>query len=624
MYNSIRHKSLLVFLFFLSCSGIHASIANNNPTIKTGHPRILLLKGEERIVHQTITGNKIWREAHQSILSFCDTLIMKSPVQRILEGKRLLSQSRECLRRVFYLSYAWRMTQNEKYLRRAEKEMLAVASFSDWNPTHFLDVAEITTGLSIGYDWLYNNLSRESRTVIKEAIIKKGLEPSLNPKYTAWLSRADNWNQVCNTSMTLGSLAIYEDQPELAQRIINRAKESILQPEEAYNPDGVFNEGFGYWNFGTTYNVLFISVLEKVLGSNYNFEKIPGFLKTAGYLKNMIGPFGECFNYSDNGTSVGVHPAMFWFSNRLKDPSLLWNERKLIESYLKEHDRFLPLLIIWSYGLDIDKVAKPDENMWVGKGRNPVALMRTSWNDPNAIFVGMKGGTCGGHSHMDIGSFVMDADGVRWSMDLGPQSYYSLESLGIDLWNLSQNSQRWQVFRYNNLAHNTLTINNEYQRVNGYAPITNYSNDSSFMNAVVDLSEVYKNQLEKIKRGIGIVNKQYVVIRDEFETPAKETTLRWTLLTSANVKVSNHGMAELTKEGKKLYLKVQDPVNVEMRTWSTTSSHFYDAPNPGTTLVGFELKLPKLMKGTLTVFLIPERADKGLLTAIKSLEEWNK
>ena len=63
---------------------------------------------------------------------------------------------------------------------------------------------------------------------------------------------------------------------------------------------------------------------------------------------------------------------------------------------------------------------------------------------------------------MDAGSFVFDALGVRWVQDLGMQEYYSLEKENVDLWNMSQNGQRWNVFRYNNLAHNTLTVNGKY------------------------------------------------------------------------------------------------------------------------------------------------------------------
>src|ERR1700730_3640964 len=114
-------------------------------------------------------------------------MLALAPIERIQIGRRLLDKSREALRRLFFLSYAHRMTQQQKYLQRAERELLAISAFSDWNPSHFLDVAEMTMAVSIGYDWLYNNLSADSRAIIKEAILKKGIEPSLDPKNNGWL-----------------------------------------------------------------------------------------------------------------------------------------------------------------------------------------------------------------------------------------------------------------------------------------------------------------------------------------------------------------------------------------------------------------------------------------------------
>ena len=97
------------------------------------------------------------------------------------------------------------MTREEKYLKRAEKELLAVSAFSDWNPSHFLDVAEMTMAAAIGYDWLYSALAESSRTRIKEAILEKGIRPSFNSRHNNWLKAPHNWNQVCNAGMTFGA-----------------------------------------------------------------------------------------------------------------------------------------------------------------------------------------------------------------------------------------------------------------------------------------------------------------------------------------------------------------------------------------------------------------------------------
>ncbi|HMF72443.1 MAG TPA: hypothetical protein VK616_13280, partial [Flavitalea sp.] len=124
-----------------------------------GHPRILLLKDEENKIKETISDDKIWQNMQNAILSECNKLIDQPPLERIQIGRRLLGTSREALRRIFMLSYAWRMTKDPAILKRVEKELLAVSSFSDWNPSHFLDVAAMTMAVSIGYDWLYASLS---------------------------------------------------------------------------------------------------------------------------------------------------------------------------------------------------------------------------------------------------------------------------------------------------------------------------------------------------------------------------------------------------------------------------------------------------------------------------------
>ena len=72
-------------------------------------------------------------------------------LERKVVGGRLLAVSSEFLKRVFYLSYSYRMTGDKKYLERAEKEMLTVADFSDWHLKHFLDVAEMTMGMAINH-----------------------------------------------------------------------------------------------------------------------------------------------------------------------------------------------------------------------------------------------------------------------------------------------------------------------------------------------------------------------------------------------------------------------------------------------------------------------------------------
>ncbi|WP_031526966.1 heparinase II/III domain-containing protein [Dyadobacter crusticola] len=613
---------LTVMLTVLGTPGQSQSNSDVLKSLKTAHPRLLLLQGEEQEILSQVKKHPEWNAVHQEILAECDKLLDTQPVERIKIGKRLLDKSRECLRRVFQLSYAYRTTKDEKYLRRAEKEMLAVAAFEDWNPTHFLDVAEMTMAVAIGYDWLYDGLSEESRGKIRNAIIKKGIEPSLEKRYSSFLNAEHNWNQVCNAGISFGALAIAESEPELAAKMISRAITSIPKAMvPSYQPDGAYPEGFSYWGYGTSFNVLFISAIEKALDTDFGLSKSPGFLKTAGFLQNLVGPTGLAHNWGDSGLKEGLSPAMFWYAEKTGDASLLWTQKKLLSDKTGNNirNRILPALLVWGAKTDLDAVKPPAKKQWVGQGPSPVALMRTSWEDPNAIFVGLKTGSPAvNHAHMDVGSFVIDAQGERWAIDFGMQDYNSLETKGVDLWNRTQNSQRWEVFRLNNFAHNTLSFDGQLMNATGYAKIDSWSEGKSEMWAVTDLSDMYKGQVAAAKRGVAIRDARSVVIRDEVKTGDKPARMRWNLLTSADVKVVDDKTVELAQNGKKMLLVFDTKADIEIKTWPTTPTHDYDAPNPDTQFVGFEVSLPANSSASFNAFFTPTNK----LPQVKPLASW--
>lgn len=591
------------------------------------HPRILLLQGEERQIEQSIAASATLKKMHEAILAESNRIIDLPPIERIQIGRRLLNQSREALRRIFQLSYAWRMTGEQKYFDRCEKEMLAIAKFSDWNPSHFLDVAEMTMAMAIGYDWLFPKLSAKSKKTIREAIVHKGIYPSLDSKYNSWLRVTNNWNQVCNAGMTFGALAVAEDYTGLAENVIERAIASIPLAMEQYKPDGAYPEGYGYWSYGTSFNVMFLSAVETVFESDFGLSKTPGFLQTSIFLQNMTGVTGACFNWGDVALGGSLNPAMFWLAQKNNDPSHLWVEKK----YLKHNDysrftrdRLLPAIMIWGKNLQLEKITEPKIKAWKGQGANPVALMRTSWTDPNAIYVGFKAGSPSvDHGHMDVGSFIMESDGIRWASDFGMQDYQSLESKGIQLFGRTQDAQRWKVFRLTNRVHNTLTIDNQLQQVKGYAKIDQFSDNPNFTFAVSNISSVYENQLKSAVRGVAIVDGKFVVVSDELVAPDRPNKLRWTMLTTASPKLGENGLI-LTKDGKTLNLKVHTNAKVTMKTWSTKPTTTYDAPNPGTTLVGFEMQLNPGQKHAIQVLLIPGSVDARNVKFEKALSSWSK
>ena len=589
------------------------------------HPRLLLPKGAEKKLLKQINRDAVWKEIHTATLGEADRIITLPVSERIKTGMRLLAVSRENLRRIFILSYAYRMTGQEKYLVRAEQEMLKAASFSDWNPSHFLDVGEMTMALGVGYDWLYPALSASRRT-IREAIVEKGFKPSYDTAYNWFVDAEHNWNQVCNGGLAFGAIAVAESEPEWAQKIIDRAIDKVRLPMRHYAPDGAYPEGPGYWGYGTLFNVLLIGGLESTFGTDYGLSQMPGFMQTGTYEMQMVSPLIKHFNYMDNSYEPESSSAPFWFYSKTQDPSVLCQQVSILQrdtakKYLK--DRVLPAMLIWGAGAPMEKAVAPQETFWAGRGNTPVCVMRSGWGDPNARFVGVKLGLPSiNHGHMDVGSFVFEADGVRWAIDLGSEDYNTTETRGVDLWNMAQQSQRWDVFRYNNRSHNTLTFNDKLQRVNGSAQIIESDSATARRFVKTDLTPVYAGQVDKVERTISLVDNDYLLIEDEITAGKNYTRMRWTLMTRATPKILSDNTVMLEQDGKRCLLKIESETPIVWRFEKTPTVNTFDSPNPDVTMVVFDTDLKRgetqYVRAQLTPMSSLSRALEGKTGCIQT------
>ena len=569
-----------------------------------GHPRILLNEQEFRQLRKTVAKHSPLQIVHNRILTISDELLDKPVLVRKMIGRRMLSVSRDALQRIFYLSYAYRMTGKKAYLERAGEELAAVSSFTDWNPTHFLDCAEMTMAVAIGYDWLYKDLPSAVRDQARRAIVEKGLQTSFVPPYEKmFTTRKNNWNQVCHAGMVYGAIAVLETDRDLAERTIERALDNNPIVMEMYAPDGVYPEGFNYWGYGTTFEVMMLAALEHTFGSDGGLSLYKGFDRTAGYMLYMVGTTGAPFNYSDSGTGVAPHPALYWFAQRYGNLSWVWNDCKLIETKLGK-DRLLPAIVIFARDLDFDKIVPPTEKVWAGNGPNPVVLVRTGWKgDPQDKYLAMKGGSAQlSHTHLDAGSFVYDAAGLRWAMDLGMVDYNSFESRGVKLWGRTQDSERWTVFRYNNYAHNTLTVNGKLHNVKGFVPVTEVYREGRELGGEMDLTALFPDLKRAVRKAV-LVDGKRLVIEDRVEGGENPATLRFSMVTPARVEMVDGSTVRLTQRGKTMlmYFKGSQPCTI--KTWSTKPERSYEPSNEGTIIVGFEATVPAGGKESFEVTL---------------------
>ena len=575
------------------------------------HPRIILNVENTKGMQEKMQTDSLLRQVHQLCLS-----MMSAPAASYEQvGRRLLATSRTVLKRLAFLGYAYQMTGDQKYCDRAEHEMLTAAAFDSWNPDHYLDVAEMTMALAIGYDWCFSGLSNTSKATIRNAIIEKGIRTSFADPEAWWLHADNNWSQVCQAGIAFGAWAVHDFLPDTAQMAIDRALRLIQNPEKAYAPDGAYPEGPMYWSYGTSFHALFADAYEHLYGNHQPLGLSEAFMKTGSFFLHSQGPT-SVFNWGDCGDRKYFSPAAFWFAQKLQHSGILYNQMPLLKAFLLGENeisplghqhRLFPFISIWLSRQNDFQVKPPKETSWFGKGKVPVAFHRTSWVD-EALFLAVKGGPPNiSHAHMDAGQFVADANGVRWAFDLGGHDYHALEKEGLRMWDKHQESDRWKIFRYNNLSHNTLVVNNHLQNASGQCKIIENIDLPGYKATTVDMTEAFQNQLDSAVRTAAIMDEKYFLVKDYLENiDTAQRNVRWAFMTHDAVTLESASRALVRKNEKELRVEVIRPKGVRLRTYSAQPQELpAEHKNPGKIMLGFEMVLPPGGKDSLEVHLVP-------------------
>lgn len=510
---------------------------------------------------ELVKNHAVGKSLAQIILKNADAILHHAPAKREMTGRRLLGISRLVLYRVNTLCMAYHLSGKKEYADRAIREMLAAAKFSDWNPSHFLDVGEMALAIACGIDFLGDAISTADREALLEALTVKALRPSWGAKPQWWVFGKNNWTQVCHAGLLAAALVTAEKNPDLAAKTIARAiSAQELVIKTSYSPNGVYPEGPSYWYYGTEFEVLLLAMLEHAFGTDFGLQKIPGWDKTGDFMRSAFGPTGRAYNFSDGGDGMAESVAQFYLAKHFNRPDYLAPEhlekihQKAASSSSKRmiDNRLLPLALLWLPDLP-EKM--PDQPLFYWSGAQatvPLALLRTKWTN-DALFLGIKGGSPSSpHGHMDSGSFIFEAEGVRWVLDPGAENYHKIESLKMNLWNMGPRSDRWKIFRLGADAHAILRINNKPQNVRGSGIVTIQERPDNPLPAIhLDLSQLYPGLAQNVQRTADL-QQDRLRITDCVSGAKPGVKVQFQFLTQAKVKIITQETIVLTQQKKRL------------------------------------------------------------------------
>lgn len=512
-------------------------------TLKSGHPRLHASASDFAALKARIVSDETLKPWYDDVKNRGDRILDESPsIYEIPDGLRLLNTSRRVVSRIYTLGFLYQITGDSKYAERAWKELEAASKFPDWNPKHFLDVGEMTHAFAIGYDWMYACWNNDQKNIIKSAIIEKGLGRALLAyerislqNHGWWIDCPHNWNQVCNGGIGMGALAIADEEPKLSEYILRKVIRYLPYAMMHFGPDGAWNEGPGYWGYSTQYNVAILSGLFSALGTDFGLSNIEGFSKTGLFPIYLTGPINRSFNYADAGDGPTGGSQMYWLAEKFNLPEASIYQKKLSRNAG-------PLDILWYPG-DLVQKKVSDMPLAAYYRYSEVATMRSAWNDRKAWFVGFKAGdNKANHSNLDIGSFVLDAFGQRWAVDLGSDNYNA-----PGYFSTGANGQRWSFYRMRAEGHNTIILNpgmKADQNPLAAARIIKFNTTGATAFAVADLTPAYSGEASMVKRGIAMADGKSIVIRDEIKTD-KPATLFWFMHTRADISLTGNGKSAI-------------------------------------------------------------------------------
>jgi hypothetical protein len=581
--------------------------------LKHEHPRLLIDKAGFVDLRRRIETDEVLKrwdaKLQQDAAKF---LKMKMPEHVLPDGKRLLDTSRRMVAHCATLAMMYRLHGDRRCLDRLWQELQTVAAFKDFNPAHFLDTAEMTYALAIAYDWLYDDWSESQRATIREAIVKLGLQPGLHVYHakSGWHRATHNWNQVCNGGLTAGALAVGDEEPAIAGEVLHEALVSVQLAMRSYAPDGGWGEGPGYWGYATSYNVMMLACLESALGTEFGLASQPGFEMTGLFPVYMTGAGNYWFNYADCSEHAGRTDCLLWLGHRFHLPAAT--------RMAAMTDSPTAAGLIWYHDQGKDPAAAqlPLDRYWQDV---EVATMRSSWTDPQAVFVGIQARShTMNHEHLDMGSFVLDALGQRWAVDLGADNYNLPGYFG---------SQRYEYYRLRAEGHNTLVIAptaHPDQEPNARCKIVQFNSKPHEAMAIADLTSAYAGRATTVRRGIALVDRRYLIVQDEIA--GAQGDVWWFLHTPAAIHVDPSGrQATLSLGGKQLMARIMSPSSARFEV--RDAAPLPSSPNPteqkrndGVRKLAIRLKSGD---GLLNVALIP--ADgQGEVTPpkIRPLSSW--
>jgi hypothetical protein len=498
------------------------------------------------------------------------------------------------------------LEDDPRWKERGVRELIAItdpATFQNWYVDEPAVTADFLIAASLAYDWFRDGLNAQQATAARTYMVQKGVEAlvahikgeevpetargqaagtSAPPKAKAAPKggakkggeedeEPDAEHMAMASALILAGICLSDEDPAAAKKAVDAAAKVFGKGMQRFAPSGIWPEGMEFGERVLDYAIMVMQTLRANGGSDLGFSVLEG-LPQAGVARlHLVGPTNQLFNFGDNNATSLTRP---WVSTWLAGAHGNVGTKAIGPGGAQNADTafFGNAGNLMYFNPHAAGDGTPDAMDYVIP-TGPVAAVRSAWNDTNALYAAVKGGdNTVLTGQLDIGSFVLDAGGQRWAIELGSETDRAPNFESAD------RAKRYALYIEGTLGQNTLVIGPD-QKPNADGMITGGNQDmeakssvlAGFSNAnvgigVIDLTKAYSKDAKDVHRGVMVVRgaTPYIVLQDDL-TMKNTSALTWRMHTKAEIAASGNKVT-LTQGKQTLTGVILSPANATFST----------------------------------------------------------
>lgn len=521
-----------------------------------------------------------------------EDLLTKPELNKIFgaEKQRAGAEGAQAICRMATFGSLFFLENDPRWQERAVRELDILCDkrdFKNWSPNDLELCADFTTAVAIGYDWFKAGMNAAQQEKIRTYLVQKGVEalaaklkgdplpattaepeagtvqakapaPKAAPKAKAKDDKKAPPTKeefIAASALIMAAICLVDDEPSAAKKALDAVDDIFTKGILAFAPGGLWAEGMDASDEVLDSAAMVIQTLRASCGGDFGLPYVEG-MPLAGLARmHLVGPKGA-FNYGDSGAAAQKSWVSTWLAGLHGNPGIpaakAGSQPAANSSFFQAAGNII-YYNPWAAGN-----GTPEALDAVFPGTE-VATLRSAWNDPKALFIAMKGGSNEDlHTQLDLGTFVLDAGGVRWGVELGSEG----DRVGGYDPNPADRTRRHTYYLASTKGQNTLVIgadepagkkdDDDKAKKGGAKPpppptpgnqpfeaearFIGFNSTPERGAVILDLTDAYSSKARHAHRGAMVSRgaTPYVLLQDDIEVKGT-TTIEWAMHTQATI-----------------------------------------------------------------------------------------